>query len=275
MPATVVHPTAVISDDAEIAEGVTIGPYAVIGPKVKIGPGCTIGSHTCIDGHTVLGANNKIGRHACVGADPQDMSYKGEETFLVVGDNNFLGDYIQVCRGTLKTPDRLTRIGNNNYLMAYMHVGHDCIIGDSNIMANNVALAGHVTVENNVYIGGIVAIHQFLKIGRFAMVSGGSAASRDVPPYVRVAGYGCDVYGLNIVGITRSRQFTPEQIRVIRSIYRIFFREGGSLAETLVRLRSEFPGDESVEHFCKFVETAKRGVARARSYGKGKASDDE
>ncbi|NUQ34467.1 MAG: acyl-ACP--UDP-N-acetylglucosamine O-acyltransferase [Planctomycetaceae bacterium] len=264
MPEALVHPTAVISEQAKIADDVTIGPYAVIGPNVAIASGCAIGSHACIDGTTTIGERTRVGRHACIGADPQDLGYKGEETFLHIGPDNFFGDYVQISRGTLKSHDRSTRIGAQNFFMAYAHIGHDCIVGNKIIIANTVQVAGHVEIEDNVYIGGLTAIHQFVRIGRFAMVAGGSATSLDIPPYVRVAGYGCAVYGLNLIGLKRSNTFSKEAMANIKMLYDRFFRDGGQFEEVLDGLARDFPNDPNVMHFVAFVRKSERGVTRVR-----------
>ncbi len=259
-----ISPKALIAEGAQIAEGVEIGPYAVIGEKVKVGQGTKIGSHACIDGHTVIGEENLIGRHACIGADPQDKGYKGEETYLVVGDRNFFGDFSQVCRGTLKSDDRATRIGDDNFIMSYTHIAHDCVLSNHITIASYAAVAGHVEIEDHVYIGGHVALHQFIKLGCHSMIAGASAAGNDIPPFIRVAGYGCNVSGLNKVGMKRLGNFSNQELQNLKEVYRLFFEEGGPQEQILAELRKRYPEDKHVKHFCHFIETSKRGINRRR-----------
>jgi UDP-N-acetylglucosamine acyltransferase len=258
-----IHPTAVVDPASNIDASAEIGPFCVIGPGVTIGADTKVGPHTVIEGPTTIGRGNRVGNHCSLGAPPQDIGYKGEPTKLVIADRNFLGDYVQISRGTTKTPEQTTRIGSDNFLMAYCHVGHDCIIGDRVIAANAVQLAGHVTVESRVVFGGLVAIHQFARVGKMAMVSGGSVTSLDIPPFCRVGGYGCPVYGLNVVGLSRSGIDKPA-IRRLREAYRLLFREGGKLAEVLARLELEFKDSPEAQHWVKFFRESKRGVTRER-----------
>jgi UDP-N-acetylglucosamine acyltransferase len=257
------HPTAIIDPAAKIDATATVGPFCVIGANVAIGPETIVGPHTVIEGPTTIGRGNRIGNHCSLGAPPQDLGYKNDPTKLVIGDRNFLGDYVQVSRGTTKTPEQTTRIGNDNFLMAYCHVGHDCIVGDRVIAANSVQLAGHVTVEDRVVFGGLVAIHQFARVGKMAMVSGGSVTSLDIPPFTRVGGYGCPVYGLNVVGLSRSGVDKPA-IRRLREAYKLLFRTGGKLEDHLAHLELEFKDSPEAQHWVKFFRTTKRGVVRER-----------
>lgn len=259
-----VHPTAIVSDQTTLAEDVSIGPFCLIEGKVTIGKGCRIDSHTVIKGVTEIGENCTIGHHCAIGADSQDKTYAGEESYLFIGNDNFFGDYAQITRGTSKSDDRATHIGDNNYIMSYAHVGHDSIVENNVTIASLTALGGHVLCENYSYIGGGSVVHQFARIGTFAMISGGTACPLDIPPFVRVADYGGPVVGLNAVGLKRSGKFTDEERAHLKEVYRVFFIEGGNNADILPALRAKFPGDQYVEHFCKFIETSKRGVSRAR-----------
>jgi UDP-N-acetylglucosamine acyltransferase len=258
-----IHPTAIIDSAASIDASAEIGPFCVIGAGVVIGPGTRIGPHTVIEGPTVIGADNRIGNHCSLGAPPQDLGYKGDPTRLVIGDRNFLGDYVQVSRGTTKTAQQTTTIGDDNFLMAYCHIGHDCIVGNRVIAANALQLAGHVTVEDRVVFGGLVAVHQFARVGSMAMVSGGSVTSLDIPPFCRVGGYGCPVYGLNAVGLERSG-VSREQIKRLREAYKLLFRSGTPLEDALKRLETEFSDSEQAQHWVKFFRGTKRGVVRDR-----------
>jgi len=258
-----IHPTAIIDPAAQIDPGAEIGPFCVIGAQVVIGPDTKVGPHTVIKGPTTIGRGNRIGNHCSLGAPPQDIGFKGEPTKLVIGSRNFLGDYVQVSRGTTKTPQQTTVIGDDNFLMAYCHVGHDCVVGSRVIAANSVQLAGHVTVEDRVVFGGLVAIHQFARVGKMAMVSGNSATSLDIPPFCRVGGYGCPVYGLNVVGMSRAGIDKPA-IRRLREAYKLLFRQGGKLADVLARLELEYKDSLEAQHWVKFFRESKRGVVRER-----------
>ncbi|MBZ0136756.1 MAG: acyl-ACP--UDP-N-acetylglucosamine O-acyltransferase [Planctomycetes bacterium] len=258
-----IHPTAIIDSAAQIDPSAEIAPYGVIGADVVIGARTKIGPHTVIEGPTTIGADNRVGNHCSLGAPPQDLGYKGEPTKLVIGDRNFLGDYVQISRGTLKTDAKTTVVGNDNFLMAYCHVGHDCVVGDRVIAANAVQLAGHVTVEDRVVFGGLVAIHQYARVGKLAMVSGGSVTSHDIPPYVRVAGYGCAVYGLNLVGMERGG-VERDAIKRLREAYKVLFRQPGKLEDLLARLETEFADSAEAMHWVKFFRESKRGVVRDR-----------
>jgi UDP-N-acetylglucosamine acyltransferase len=253
-----------VSPDAVLGADVTVGPYAVIGPKVTIGDGTVIGAHACIDGTTTIGVKNTIGRHACIGASPQDLKYKGEETFLIVGDNNWFGDFVQLCRGTLKSHDRTTRLGNNNYIMAYSHVGHDCIVSDFCVLANGAQLAGHVELEDHVHFGGLAGVHQFCLVGKYCMIGGGSPVNSHLPPFTRAAGYAGPIVGMNTVGLKRSAEFTDEDRKVIKEVYRLFFKGAGPTEKLIEAIRAAHGGNRHAEHFCKFVERCRTGTAAGR-----------
>jgi UDP-N-acetylglucosamine acyltransferase len=258
-----IHLTAIIDSHARIGEGSDVGPYCVIGAGVEIGKDNRIGPHTVIEGPTRIGDGNRIGNHCSLGSPPQDLGYKGEPTKLVIGDRNFVGDYVQITRGSTKTADQTTTVGNHNFLMAYCHVGHDCVIGNHVIAANTVQLAGHVVVEDRVVFGGLVAIHQFARVGTLAMVSGGSVTSLDIPPYVRAGGYGCAVFGLNVIGLERNG-FSPEQIKRIRAAYKVLFRGSTPYEQALTQLETEFADSEHVQRWVKFFRESERGVVRER-----------
>jgi UDP-N-acetylglucosamine acyltransferase len=258
-----IHPTAIIDPKAEVDPGCDIGPYCVIGPDVKIGPGNRIGPYTVIEGPTEIGPDNSIGPHCSFGGPPQDLSYNGEPTRLVIGKGNRFADYVQLSRGSTKTEHQTTRIGDGNFLMAYSHVGHDSVVGDNNILANAVQLAGHVTVEDKVVFGGIVAIHQHCRVGRMAMVSGGSVTSLDIPPFCRVGGYGCAVFGLNTVGLERSGVSRPN-VKRLREAYKLLFRGSETTESVLKVLETEFADSAEAQHWVNFFRSSKRGVVRER-----------
>ena len=258
-----VHSTAIIDSNAQIHESCEVGPYCVIGAGVVIGKDSRVGPHTVIEGPTTIGESNRISNHCSIGAPPQDLGYKNEPTKLVIGDRNFIGDYVQLSRGSNKTELKTTTIGDDNFLMAYCHVGHDCVIGNRVIAANAVQLAGHVTVEDRVVFGGLVAIHQFARVGRLAMISGGSVTSLDVPPFTKAFGYGCAVHGLNAVGLERAG-IERAAIKRLREAYKVLFRSGTPLEQVLARLETEFADSAEAQHWVKFFRESKRGVVRDR-----------
>jgi UDP-N-acetylglucosamine acyltransferase len=252
----IVYPGALVAADAEI------GPYAVIGPNVKIGRGTKVGPHAVIDGWTEIGEYNTIFQLASVGAVPQDLKYKGEETYLKIGNGNTIREFATLHLGTV-TGDGETTVGNNNLFMAYSHVAHDCHLGNNIVMANSATLAGHVTVEDYAILGGLCAIHQFVTIGESVMIGGGSMVGNDLPPYTIVTGEGREVRlrGLNLIGLKR-RGFSDETVSSLKKLYKILALSGLKLAEALQRMKSEVPSSPEVEHFISFIEGSKRGVCR-------------
>lgn len=260
---TQIHPTALVDNSAQLGDGVCVGAYSVIEAGVKIGAGTMIGHHCVLAGPLEMGERNRISNFCSFGAPPQDLGYKGDPTKLVIGNENFFGDYVQLSRGTTKNPDQTTRIGNNCFLMAYCHVGHDCVLGDRIIAANAVQLAGHVRVEDKVVFGGTVAIHQFCRVGKMAMVSGGSVTSLDIPPYTRVGGWGCAVFGLNLIGLERNG-YSKGQIRRIREAYKVLFRSDVPYEKALASLEADFKDCEPAQHWVRFFRESDRGVVRER-----------
>ena len=222
-----IHQTAIIEDGAIIANDVTIGAFTIIGANVKIEEGTTVGSHTLIEGHTNIGKNNKIYSHAVLGTDPQDLKFNGEETFLIIGDNNTIREHTFINTGT--AGGYKTIIGNGNLIMGHVHMGHDCIIEDNIVIANSTVLAGHVEIASNAVIGGISAIHQFCKVGEFAMLGGGSIVVQDIPPYCVCEGNRASLRGLNINGLRRHFQ-NKEDRSQIKKAYKQLFESGNALA---------------------------------------------
>jgi UDP-N-acetylglucosamine acyltransferase len=259
-----IHPTAVIDSDASLGAGVFIGAYAVIGPRVTIGEGCSIGSHAVVESHVRMGKGNRISSFASLGAPPQDLKYQGEETWVEIGDGNTIREYVTVNRGTA-AGGGTTRVGNGSLLMAYCHVAHDCRIGDRVIMANAATLAGHVAIENDAIIGGLTAVHQFARIGAYAIVGGLSGVSQDVPPYVTAAvgrgARGRDLYGLNLIGLKRNN-FSEETIAALKTAYRILFRSGIPMDAALAAVEADVPALPEVRHLVAFIRESKRGVHR-------------
>lgn len=255
-----IHPTAIVHPGAELDTDVEIGPYAVIGEHVKVGRGTRIGPSAVVDGWTEIGENNQIFHLSSIGAIPQDLKYRGEQTYLRIGNGNIIREFATIHLGTV-TGDGETTIGNNNLFMAYCHVAHDCHIGNHVIMANGSTLAGHVTVEDFAILGGLSAVHQFTRVGESAMLSGGTMVGQDVLPFSVASGNRAKSYGLNSVGLKR-RRFSPDLISRIKTAYRLIIRSGLRLDEALHRVRSEVPLSPEIEHLIAFAEKSERGICR-------------
>jgi UDP-N-acetylglucosamine acyltransferase len=255
-----IHPTAVVESGAEIDPSCEVGPYAVIGPHVRIGPGTVVGPHATIQGRTTLGRENRVFAHAALGGVPQDLKYKGEPTRLEIGDRNTFREYVTVNLGTAGGGG-VTAIANGCLFMANSHVGHDCRIGDGAIVANSVALAGHILLEDHVHISGLAAAHQFTRIGRLSFVSGLTGVVMDVAPYTTVAGTRAELAGLNAIGLQRAGM-SDDQIGRLKQAYKIVFRSNLGLAEAIAQLRSELGAFPEVAHLAAFLEGTQRGVTR-------------
>ncbi len=255
-----IHPTAIVHPEAHLHPSVQIGPYAIIGPKVKIGPDTVVGPHAVIEGDTTIGARNRIFQFASVGAVPQDLKYAGEDTRLVIGDENQIREFATLHIGTAGGGG-VTRVGNKNLFMAYSHVAHDCVIGNGCILANSANLAGHVELGDHVILGGLSAIHQFTRIGKHAFISGGAMVTMDVPPYCTAQGDRAELVGLNTVGLTR-HGFTEEQIRRIKEAYKVLFRSKLGLNEALAALKAQYGGHPEIDELLEFVGNSKRGITR-------------
>jgi UDP-N-acetylglucosamine acyltransferase len=257
-----IHPTAIVHPGAQIAQEAEIGPYVVIGEHVRIGRGTKVGPHTVIDGWTEIGEDNTIFHMASIGAVPQDLKYRGEETYLRIGNGNTIREFASLHLGTV-TGDGETTVGNGNLLMAYSHVAHDCHVGNSVVMANAATLAGHVTVEDYAILGGLCAVLQFTRIGAHVMVGGATSVTMDVPPYTIVTGDRREVRlrGLNLVGLKR-REFPEATISGLKKAYKILALSGLKLSEAIERMKTEVPTSPEVEHFISFIESSKRGVCR-------------
>lgn len=255
-----IHTTAVVHPKTRIAEGVEIGPFSVIGEHVALGKDTKIASHVLIDGWTTIGERNQIHSFSSIGTPPQDIGYKNEETYLIIGNDNVIRECATVHRATTKA-DRKTEIGDRNYLMAYSHVAHDCKLGNHIIMANSAGLAGHITIEDYAILGGIVGVHQHVRIGAYAMIGGQSAIVQDIPPYVSAAGNRAQLYGLNTIGLKR-KGFSDEVIHNLKKAYKIIFRSGMTLDEAFQKVMEEFPEAKEVKYFVDFMRHSKRGVTR-------------
>ena len=251
---------AIVSAEAQLAPDVTVGPFSIIGPQVRIGARTVIGPHVVVNGPTAIGADNRIFQFASIGDAPQDKKYRGEPTQLVIGDRNVFRESCTINRGT--THDKgVTHIGDDNLFMAYSHVAHDCVIGNNTVFANSVALGGHVEVGDWVILGGLTAVHQFTKIGAHAFLGGGAILSRDVPPYLMVAGNPAVPHGVNAEGLRR-RGFSDEQVRHIREAYRVLYRSDLKLAEALTQLAPLAEQHPEIRTFVEFIHASTRSLVR-------------
>ena len=256
-----IHTTAIIHPGARIGSNVGIGPYSIVGDNVEIGEGCHIGSHVIIDGPTRLGKNNRIYHHCSIGANPQDKKYNAEaDSALEIGNDNTIREFCSINRGTAGGGGT-TRLGDRNWIMAYVHIAHDCIIGHANTLANNTTLAGHVTVDDHVILGGFTGIHQFCRLGSHSFAAIASVITRDVPPYVLVAGNTAEPTGLNREGLKRIGM-EPARIDVLRQAYRILYREGLLLKDALARLDTLGTDFPEVAAFAAFIRGSERGIVR-------------
>ncbi|MCU0968421.1 MAG: acyl-ACP--UDP-N-acetylglucosamine O-acyltransferase [Rubrivivax sp.] len=259
-----IHPTAVVDPGAELAATVTVGPYAVIGTGVAIGEGTTVGAHAVIEGPTTIGRDNRIHGPTAIGGPPQDMKYRGEPTRLEIGDRNTIREFCTFNRGTVQDGG-VTRIGDDNWIMAYVHVAHDVRVGSRCILANNATLAGHVHVGDWVIVGGLTGVHQFCRIGAHAMIGFQSHVSQDVPPFMTVSGNPLGVHGFNVEGLRR-RGFSKERIALVKRMHRLLYRDGLTLEqarEAIAALRGTVEcGDADVALLLDFLAASTRGIAR-------------
>jgi len=252
-----IHPTAIVDDSAQIGKNVTIGPYSIIDKNVIINDGVEIKTHVVIGENTTIGKNCTIFHGAIVGEIPQDLKFKGEETYTEIGENTVIREYVTIHRGT---DDRWkTVIGNNCLIMAYAHVAHDCELGNNVILANAVNLAGHVTLEDYATLGGLVPVHQFVRIGAHSYIGGGYRVSKDVPPYILASSEPLKYSGLNSVGLRR-RGFTPESRQLMKQAYRILFRSEFNTSQALAKIKSELTQTEEIQAILQFVEKTQRGI---------------
>lgn len=255
-----IHPTAVVSPKAKLADSVSVGPFSVISDNVTIGAGTKIGSHCVIEGNTAIGKNCEIFTGAVLGSRPQDLKFKGEKVFLEIGDNNIIREYCTLNPGTQEGGK--TIIGGNNLLMAYSHIAHDCKVGNGCVLANNSTLAGHVNIEDKAVIGGIVAIHQFVRIGMLSIIGGCSKVVQDIPPYSTCDGHPARVYGLNLVGLRR-KGVSGDSIKQIGRAFKIFFNSGLSVKHSLERVEKELEKTEEIVYLVNFVKSSERGLTRS------------
>ena len=255
-----IHPTALVDPKARLADDVEVGAYSIIGDKVRIGSGTWVGPHAVITGRTTIGKGNRIFQFTSIGEEPQDMKYKGEDTELIIGDNNTIRELCTFSRGTVQDGG-VTRIGSNNWIMACVHIAHDCILGDNIIMGNNSALAGHVKIADHAILSGYALIHQFCEIGAHSFISFASHVNQSVPPYVTVSGEKASVKGINAEGLRR-RGFTPDQIRQVRRAYKAIYRESLPLEEAIARLDEMAVESSEIRPLVEFLKASERGIIR-------------
>lgn len=255
-----IHPTAIIAPGAMLGANVSVGPYCVIGEHVQLGEGCTLLSHVVIDGHTKIGARNVFAPFCSIGGAPQDKKYAGEPTRLEIGDDNTIREYVTIHTGTVQGGGT-TRVGSRNWIMAYCHIAHDCVVGNDTILASNAQIAGHVQVHDWAILGGMAGVHQFCRIGAHAMVGAGSIVTQDVAPYTMVGGTPLSTVGINSEGLRR-RGFSPDSIHVIKSAYKTVFREGNTLEQALSVLRAQMVSRPELAVLVDFLSVKGRGLVR-------------
>lgn len=255
-----IHPTAIIDARAELDSSVEIGAYSIIGPNVKIGAGTTVGPHVVINGHTTIGQDNQIFQFSSLGEIPQDKKYKNEPTRLEIGNGNTIREFCTFNLGTVQDKG-VTRIGDNNWIMAYVHIAHDCDVANNTILANNSSLAGHVDMHDYAILGGFTLIHQYCKIGSHVITAVGSVVFKDIPPYVTAAGYDAKPHGINAEGLKR-RGFTPEAILQIKRAYKSLYRKGLTLEEAKQEITQEKEAHPELKILLEFLDISTRGIVR-------------
>src|SRR5512138_299889 len=259
-----VHPTAIVDRKAELHESVSVGPYAVIGPHVRIGAGCTIGAHAVIDGRTTIGDDNRIFAFAAIGGPPQDKKYGGEPTALTIGCGNTIREYVTINTGTVQDTG-VTRVGDDNWIMAYVHIAHDCQLGSHLILANAVQLAGHVHLDDWVFLGGLSGVHQFVRVGAHAMTGFQTRLAQDLPPFITAAGNPAQAQGINQEGLRR-RGYTPERIALVKQMHKLLYRQGLTLQaarDAIEALRQqEGAVADDIDGMQRFLAGAERGIVR-------------
>ncbi len=254
-----IHPTSVVHKNANLGKGVEIGPYTTIEKNVIIGENTKIEPNVFIEGETTIGKNCYISKGVVLGTPPQDFKYKGEKTYLKIGNNNVIREYVMINRSTEE--GKATVLGDNNYLMAYSHVAHNCRLGNGVVMANAAALGGHVNIEDNAILGGLVGVHQFVNIGTLSIIGGCSKVVKDVLPYAKADGHPLKIYNLNSVGLRRNN-FPEEVINLLKEVFKILFRAGLNTSQALSKLKERFPSQEEVQRIITFIGESKRGITK-------------
>ncbi len=255
-----IHPTAIVHPGANVGANVQIGPYSIVGEHVEIGEGTWIGPHVVLEGHLRIGRDNRIFQFCSLGGEPQDKKYAGEPTRVEIGDRNTIREYCTIHAGTVQDAG-VTRMGDDNWIMAYVHIAHDCQIGDNTIFASNAQIAGHCHVGDWAILGGMTGVHQFVKIGAHAMTGGGTILFQDVPPYVMASGNPAKAYGINSEGLRR-RGFSEEAVSAIRAAYKTLYRSGLGLAEAIALLQEQRRDKPGLDLLVDFLQQAKRGILR-------------
>lgn len=259
LSAVTIHKTALVHPEARIGAGSIVGPYSIIEKNVTIGENCQIGNFCVIQGNTTIGRNCQVFTGAVIGSIPQDKKFNGSSpVYLYIGENNIIREYVTINPGTPEGGGKTT-IGNNTLLMAYSHVAHDCVISNHCVMANNATLAGHVTLEDNAVVGGLTAVHQFVRLGRLSIVGGCSKVVQDIPPFSMCDGHPATVYSLNSVGLKRAK-ISVETIKLLRKAFKILFHSGLSKTHALEKIAEELPASAEIEHLIFFAKTSKRGL---------------
>jgi UDP-N-acetylglucosamine acyltransferase len=252
-----IHPSALIDPSAQVGQDVEVGPFAIIGPNTVLGDGCRIAPRATLERNVRLGQGVQVGSGSVLGGAPQDLKYRGEETWVEIGDGSIVREYTTINRGTVASGK--TSVGKNSFIMTYVHLAHDCHVGDGVIIANGTQFAGHVTVHDHAVISGLVAVHQFGTIGSYAFVGGMTRCNQDIPPYVKAVGNPVELYGLNTVGLQR-HGFSSDTITALKRAYRLFFNSDLNLGQAAERARVDLPQIPEVERFVEFVTSAHRGV---------------
>lgn len=254
-----IHPTAIVDVKAEIGGGTIVGPYCVIEADVVLGPNCWLQHHVTLSGPTHAGARNKFYAYCSIGQQTQDLKYQGEPTYLEIGDENTFREFVTVNRGT--TSQGKTRVGSGGNFLAYSHIGHDCTVGDGVVFSNNGTLAGHVQVDDHAILGGLTAVHQFCRIGRFAITGGCSKIVQDVPPFMIADGNPAEIRGVNLIGLER-KGFSAESVKLIKEAFRLIYRSKYNTRQALEAIRKELPPSEETTQIVDFIEKSERGIIR-------------
>lgn len=254
-----IHPTAIVDPKAEVGAGTIVGPYCVIGPNVALGPNCWLQHHVTLQGPMRAGAGNKFYAYCSIGQQTQDLKYAGEPTYLEIGDENTFREFVTVNRSTLSSGK--TRIGSRGNFLAYSHIGHDCVVGNEVVFSNNGTLAGHVQVDDNAVIGGLTAVHQFCRVGRFAITGGCSKIVQDVPPFMIADGNPAEIRGVNLVGLER-KKFPADRVKLIKEAFRLIYRSKYNTAQALEAVRKDLAQSEEVREILEFIENSQRGIIR-------------